>query len=237
MINIGTLSPILKEDYIDENADRQEPGTWKGVKMRKIYTFNKSLNMEVENISKGDVSLITVPDNLKVPVALLNAVDKIIAMGFVPKDVVVLDLYNRDIDSQENLLCNIGYEEGNLIISWHNLEDKAHVDKMRAWKNFDCVWYYRSGKRYLSKLNLETEEKEFVMKFLTDLFMFLNPDINIDDLCVSLDFSNVADQLGIKRKGEKFECEFFPDGSESSPQQEEKCRVILQRYIDQLTVL
>lgn len=174
------------------------------------------------------------PHIVEVPTALRNAVDKIIGMGFVPKGIVALDLYKRDNDSHENLLCNIGYEEGNFIISWHNEEDKANVDKMRAWKNFDCLWYYRSGKRFLSKLNLETEEKEFAMKFLTDLFMFINPDINVDDLCVSLDFSDVAEQLGMKGKGESFEYEFYPDGSESSPQQEEKCKAVLQKYIEEL---
>lgn len=189
---------------------------------------------EVENISRGDVSSITVPDNLKVPAALRNAVDKIIGMGFVPKDIVTLDLYKRDIDSQENLLCKIGYEEGSLIISWHHVEDRDHIDNMRAWKNFDCIWYYRSGKRYLSKLNLETEEKEFAMKFLADLFAFLNPEINIDDICVSLDFADVASQLGLKVRGEDFEYEFYPDGSESSTQQEEKCRAVLQRYVEEL---
>lgn len=188
----------------------------------------------MENISKGDISLITVPDNINVPTALRNAVDKIIGMGLVPKSLITLDLYKRDIDSQENLLCNIGYEEGNLIISWHNAEDKDHVDKMRAWKNFDCIWYYRSGKRYLSKLNLETEDKEFALKFLTDLFTFLNPEISVDDLCMSLDFSEPADQIGLKGPGENFELEFFPDGCESSPHQEEKCREVLQRYIKEL---
>lgn len=188
----------------------------------------------MENISKGDVSLITVPENIKVPTALRNAVDKIIGMGYVPKGLITLDLYKHDNDRQENLLCNIGYEEGNLIISWHNAEDKDHVDKLKAWKNFDCIWYYKSGNRYLSKLNLETEDKEFALKFLTDLFTFLNPDINVDDLCVSLDFSEAADQIGLKGQGENFEYEFYPDGSESSPQQEEKYRAILQRYVEEL---
>ena len=190
--------------------------------------------MKEENINKGDVSLDTVSDNLKVPAALRNAVDKIIGMDFVPKGIINLALYKSDINSQEDLLCNIGYEEGDLIISWHYMEDKDHVDKMRAWKNFDCIWHYRSGKRYLSKLNLETEDKEFALKFLTDLFTFLNPDVSVDDLCVSLDFSEAADQIGMKGQGENFELEFYPDGSESSPQQEEKCRTILQRYNEEL---
>lgn len=190
--------------------------------------------MEEESIKNGDISLITVPDNIKVPTALRNAVDKIIGMDLVPKSLITLDLYKRDNDNQENLLCHIGYEEGNLIISWHNAEDKDHVDKMKAWKNFDCIWYYRFRERYLSKLNLETEDKEFALKFLTDLFTFLNPDIKVDDLCVSLDFSEAAEQIGLNGQEENFELEFYPYGSESSPQQEEKCRAVLQRYVEEL---
>lgn len=191
--------------------------------------------MEEENINKGNVSLDTVSDNLKVPAALRNAVDKIIGLGFVPKNLIAMDLYERDNDGRENLLCNIGYEEGNLIISWHKAEDKDQGDKMRAWKNFDCLWSYRSGRRYLSKLNLETGEKEIAMKFLTDLFTFLNPDTNVDDLCVSLDFSDAANHLGLNRQDENFEYEFYPDGGESPQLQEEKCRAVLQRYVEELS--
>ena len=191
----------------------------------------------MENISKGDISLFTVSDSLRIPIALRNAVDKIIGMGFVPKDTITLDLFKRDIESQESVSCNIGYEEGELIISWYCMEDKAHVDKMRAWKNFDCIWYYKSGERYLSRFNLETREREFVLKFLTDLFTFLHPDINVDDLCVSLDFTQAREQLGLSGPGENFEYEFYPDGSESSPEQEEKCMEVLQRYIEELPKL
>ena len=187
--------------------------------------------MVMGNNSKKDPSLMKLPDNVLVPTSLKNAVNKIREIGFIPNQCLVIDIYSQHTTGCENVLCDVGFEDGFLSVGWHNIEEENQIDKMKGWKNFDCIWYYYEGGRWLSKFNIETDDFDFAMKLLTDLFVYLNPTVNIEDVTVSLDFYNVANALGGGYRRSDYEYVFYPDGKESSTEQYYKCINLLDRYI------
>ena len=95
-----------------------------------------------DNINNKDISKERVPDNLNVPTAIRNAVNKIREIGFVPDQCVIIDIYSQETTSCENVLSKIGYEDGFLSIGWFNTEEEEQIEKLRNWKNFDCIWVY-----------------------------------------------------------------------------------------------
>ena len=186
--------------------------------------------MDKENIGNRDISMIKLSDNLKVPTAIRNAINKIKEIGFIPNQCLLLDVYSRSTTYSENVICQMGYEDSFFSIGWHNVEDEGQIEKMKNWKNFDCIWYYHKDGRCLSKFNIETDDIDFAMKFLTDLFIYLNPAVRIEDVSVALDFAEVANALGEGAKGMDYEYHFYPDGTESSTEQFMKCVGLLDRY-------
>lgn len=184
---------------------------------------------EMDDMCK--ISNVKLSDKIEVPIAFRNAIDLITKLQKVPIGSLILALCSPTPGRKENVLFIIGYEDGFFSIGWNNTENEEQIEKMKSGENFNCTWYYNENGKSLSKFNVKTDDRDFAMRFLRDLFIYLNPVANIDNITVSLDFSEIANHLGVYNKGESFEYDFYPDGKESSMEQFEKLIDLHKRYI------
>ena len=194
----------------------------------KVFGYKESSELIMcKNMSftSGDRSNLCLLDEITVPVALGKAVAKLKELKFSYDDCVFLQvsgLSDGIAERAKRMSLYVDSIDESIDMSFEEYwEDQDEIDKRRSYRNFDCLnlsvgrngyWeYFSCG---ISEVNL---------RFLTDYFLFLNPEVDKDEIVVSLDFSFCKDYGSEEDNHEENEdlsdwyFSFYPDGSEDEP--------------------
>lgn len=168
-------------------------------------------------------SFITVPDTFR------RAVSKLKELHTSWCDFIYLRISGlHDRDTNDSMMIhsyNEDYDDGNCLFLSYEYEwkDRSEAERLRAYENFDCLDIHISGDWCNAEINLDDTDFKTAGRFFTDFFLFLNPEIKIEEIVVSLDFIACKDYESEDRIENKNEdvtdwlFSFYPDGTEDDP--------------------
>ena len=108
-------------------------------------------------------------------------------------------------------------EDEDLLFSMQqSVGDRAALEYRRSYRNFDCIHYYIQSKIY--KEFMAFSDPNFMMRFLTDYFLYIYPNIRQEEIVTSIVCLNEC----CKVDTEYIEYFFYPAGSEDSPEKLEE---------------
>lgn len=200
-----------------------------------VYGYKDISNLKINTIlefTSANQAKMSIPTAISVPIAFRNAFAKLKKMYPCFYDFLYLRIASRsDKNTNEavrihvyDYLCEPGEQEGTALEYEEHWENRYEIEKRLDYMNFDC---FRSGKSdgiYYASICFVEADEEKPLRFFTDYFLFLNPDISVEDIVVSIDFS------GCKAEEQEEDnshpnCDksdwlfsFYPDGTEDSPE-------------------
>ncbi len=175
--------------------------------------FDSSDNIHMDkcmDITKGDHSLAKIDRDIKVPETFQRALSKLYELGIEEGDNTYLRIMPSDPTREEDtLVIEIIAENGDIcFLEQRRIGDEEDLDRLRAYKNFDSIHIYILDQTYYEIMLLP--DSEFMMRFITDYFNFLYPDIKEDNIVAGIACVNPHNE------DEYVEFRFYPDGTEDS---------------------
>ncbi|MDE6561804.1 MAG: hypothetical protein K2K75_10520 [Muribaculaceae bacterium] len=177
------------------------------------------------SFTSGDRLKLFLPEEIKVPVALGKAVAKLKELKFSYDDCVFLQVSGLSdciADRAKRMSLYVDSIDESIDMSFEEYwEDQDEIDKRRSYRNFDCLDLSVGRNGYWEYFSCGISDED--LRFLTDYFLFLNPDVDKDEIVVSLDFSVCKDYESEEDCYDENEdlsdwyFSFYPDGSEDEP--------------------
>lgn len=191
-------------------------------------------------ISRGDISQLSIPTDISVPVSLSNALEKMMGLNISAYDDVSLELIWEDSSislNNENLhnayldcsmQFNIYYDEDGYTFIMFNEFPAKEMEFRKRYRNFNCFTFGYMGEGYES-IRFTVKDTEEGMRLLTDYFLLLYPNVRQDEIVTSFVLSGKEDELKGNSSSPINKFHFYPDGSEDSPE-------LLSAFIDAVCV-
>ncbi|MDE7345987.1 MAG: hypothetical protein K2N48_04500 [Muribaculaceae bacterium] len=174
------------------------------------------------SFTSGDMSKLYLPDEITVPVALGKAVAKLKELKFSYDDAVLLfvsGLSDSMAERAKRMGLFVDSTDESFYMSFEEYwKDRDEIDRRRSYRNFDCLYLSVGRNGYCEYFYIDDSETD--LRFLTDYFLFLNPDVDKDEIVVSLDFSSCKDYESEEDSHDENEdltdwlFSFYPDSSE-----------------------
>lgn len=180
-------------------------------------------------VSRGDMSLAVIPDEVTAPDTFRRAFAKLKELDMQEEDCMYLRLLASDSKTcEESMEIQVWEEDGSLFFSEEQkVGDREALECRRAYRNFDCISYYIYKNTY--KEIITFGDPDFMMRFLTDYFLFLYPHVKAEDIVTSI--------ACVKESGYDdvtyIEFFFYPDGSEDSPEKLEEFITTMHKWRDE----
>ena len=170
---------------------------------------NKSMD-----VSQGDMSLAIIPDDVMVPDTFQRAYAKLQELDVQEEDCIFMRLQAGDSSSENEWLdVDVWKENDDLFYCEQQaVGGRDALERRRSYRNFDCIYFYIHTKIYRELICFS--DPDFMMRFLTDYFLFLYPQVRQEDIVTSL---VCVKEIGYDDVLYK-EYFFYPDGSEDSPE-------------------
>ncbi len=159
---------------------------------------------------KGDHSLAKIDRDIKVPETFQRALSKLYELGIEEGDNTYLRIMPSDPTREEDtLVVEIVAENGDIcFFEQRRIGDEEDLDRLRAYKNFDSIHIYTLDQTYYEIMLLP--DSEFMMRFITDYFNFLYPDIKEENIVASIACVNSDNEE------EDVQFSLYPNGIEDS---------------------
>ncbi len=183
------------------------------------FTEQDSLQVNKNmDIGQGDMSLAIIPDDLTMPETFRRATAKLLELDVQEEDSIYLRLSASDSKSgNKSMLIQAWKDYGDLLFSMQQtVGDKEALEHRRSYRNFDCINYYIHTKIY--KEFMSFSDPDFMMRFLTDYFLFIYPNIRQEDIVASI----VCLKECCNDDTAYIEYSFNPDGNDDSPEKLEE---------------
>lgn len=185
------------------------------------------------SFSSGDLTKMNFQNPITVPDTFRRAVAKVKDLRIDYCDFVYLrisGLLQNNTTKSLSIHSYTDYDEDEdcdyLSFCYSNESiEKSDVENRRYYQNFECMNFGIRGDSYYEEIYLLDDDLEQTMRFFTDYFLFLNPDIKADDIVVSLDYSSakdfdskLEDCCVQDKESSDWLFSFYPDGTEDSPE-------------------
>ena len=110
-----------------------------GFPQPQCVQVNKSMD-----VSRGDMSLAVISDDIKVPETFRRAFAKLKDLDMQEDDCMFLRLSAHDSKTgEESMEIQVWKEDGNLFFSeQQKVGDRDDLERRRAYRNFDCISFY-----------------------------------------------------------------------------------------------
>ncbi|MDE7350603.1 MAG: hypothetical protein K2N25_06005 [Muribaculaceae bacterium] len=183
----------------------------------ELTGFSKPDSLRVNkqvDVSKGDMSLAVISDDIKVPETFRRAFAKVKELDIQEEDRMYIRLLTGNPKNEnESMEIHVWKEGGDLFFSeQQKVGDRDDLEHRREYRNFDCISFYIHTKIYNEFMVFS--DPDFMMQFLTDYFLFLYPHVRPEDIATSM--------ICVEENGYEdvnyIEYFFYPDGSEDSPE-------------------
>ncbi len=181
--------------------------------------------------SSGDLTKMKFKNLIPVPDTFRRAVSKLKDLGISYCDFVYLrisGLSHNNTGTSLSIHSYTDYDEDEdydyLSFCYCNEAiEKSDIESRRSYQNFECMRFGIRGDSYYEEIYLLDEDLDQTMRFFTDYFLFLNPDIKAEDIVVSLDYSSakdfdskLEDCCVQDKESSDWLFSFYPDGTEDS---------------------
>lgn len=205
----------------------------------KVFGYKGSSDFKIGMYmcyNTGSKSKLYLPDDVAVPETFRRAVSKLKELQAIYDDGIFIRLSGlRDRETNESVSIHayIIIEDVVFVILDYSayFTDRNEIERRRLYRNFDCLDAWAEGYEYT--VGFFEGDSEESLRFITDYFLFLNPDISNDEIVASLDFCycryDKAEEEDVKVDEDISDWlySFYPDGSEDAPE-------ILSRLLDEL---
>lgn len=206
----------------------------------KLYGYQYASDAKIGKhcyFTSGNLALAKFDDALTIPESLRKAIFMIKEMDMHSNDdSIILDFFSKsELNSLVFPVCWISYSYGWIDISTEWVFDEDNLDKHMSYHNRESICICHMGDCCYEGLEMRTNDVEFIMKMLTDYLMFLNPGLKTDDVSVSLSFEEAVATMACGFNADydynaDWRCNFYADGTESTPEQFDKCMEMFKRY-------
>lgn len=202
----------------------------------KVFGYEESSDYRIGMnmwFTSGGKSELNLSEDVTVPEPLRRAVSKLKELHLVYDDWIFVRLSGPgDRETNKSMIIqSYTDEDGSIILDFSNyVTDRTEIEKIRSYRNFDYldVWAERDG--YV--VGLIEDDSEESLRFITDYFLFQNPNISNDGIVASLDFNYCSyyDQEEANEGDDDTSdllYSFYPDGSEDAQEK-------LARFLDEV---
>lgn len=155
----------------------------------QLIGFTESDSLQLNkgmDVSRGDMSLAVVPEDVVVPDSFRQAVSKLKELNLEEQGCHYLRIApDTPTAENESMLIEVCEEEGYVYFSEQQaIGDKNALEHRRLYRNFDCILFYIYAKIYREFVVID--DSELMMSFFIDYFMFLYPHVRPENIIVSI---------------------------------------------------
>ena len=188
-------------------------------------------------LSRGDMSEVKISEEVKVPETLRKAVNKLRDLCNISNtNGVRLVIYPENMSDKSECRCGwASCREGNFFFLSDEVIDKAKLEYVRKYRNFNLLEISNLGCEYSETVHLSDCDPESAMLFLTDYLMFLNPGIKSDEIQAAIDFSGYYDEDlnyddEVTEYDDRWWYHYHSDGTASPAEQFEWCLAQIEKW-------
>ena len=195
----------------------------------KVFGYVQPSDFKIEIcmwFTCASISELHIPAEVFVPESFRRAVAKVKELQLTYDDWIFMQVSGPcDRETNESLTMHSYIDDEGSMSIWYEgyWKDRDVIERMRSYRNFDCLDVRTESGGYC--IDFDVDDSEESLRFITDYFLFHNPDVRNDEIVVSLDFSICRDYKSDGNASNEDSDEdlsellfsFYPDGSEDSP--------------------